>query len=170
MKDGRPSIDGDGNTADSALVMGIQMIRLGIRATTVIVAASVVIACQSTNPRPSQVVWGDRVPTALPPAVADQPVVARGSNTVTLLPISPTGAQIGVAYGYDMPHCGINSPIDVDGSFWDAVAVPADPVEFDGQPGSFRLVTATQATFTATNGKVVALTQHTGAKEFPFCF
>jgi hypothetical protein len=95
--------------------------------------------------------------------------VARGSDTITLLPISPTGAAVGVAYAYETPHCGINSPIDVDGSFWDAVGVPPDSVDFDGWPGSFRLDTPTEATFTASDGRVLHLVRHSGAKEFRLC-
>src|SRR2546426_9295769 len=91
-------------------------------------------------PTPSATAWTDRVPEAAPEVIAAQPVVARGPDSITLLPISPTGAVVGVDYAYDMPHCGINSPIDVDGSFWDAVGVPPTSVEFDGQPGKFRLV------------------------------
>jgi hypothetical protein len=109
------------------------------------------------------------VPKAAPEVIAAQSVVARGPNSVTLLPISPTGAVVGTDYGYDMPHCGINSPIDVDGSFWDAVGVPPDSVDFDGQPGTFRLVSPTEATFTASDGKILQLVRHSGAKEFRFC-
>jgi hypothetical protein len=108
------------------------------------------------------------VPTAAPEAIANQPVIARG-GTFTLLPISPTGATVGTAYGYDMPHCGINSPIDVDGSFWDAIGVAADSVEFDGHPGTFRLTSPDEALFTGSDGPVLSLIRHTGAKAFRGC-
>lgn len=117
----------------------------------------------------SPVAWGDQVPTAAPSAVANQPVVSRGSNSITLLPISPSGAAIGVTYGYDMPHCGIHSPIDVDGSFWDAIGIAPDSVDFDGQPGTFRLVSANTAEFTRADGQVLNLVRHEGSKEFRFC-
>jgi hypothetical protein len=101
--------------------------------------------------------------------VAAQPVVARGSDSITLLPISPTGAVVGVAYAYDMPHCGIGSPIDVDGSFWDGVGVAPDSVDFDGRTGTFRLASPTEATFTASDGRILHLVRHTGAKKFRIC-
>src|SRR5258706_15620328 len=77
--------------------------------------------------------WGDRVPTVRPEAEASRPIVASGSKGITLTPISPQGAAMGKPYGYDMPHCGLLSPIDVDGSFWDLAQPINDPVAFDAQ-------------------------------------
>lgn len=145
------------------------MLSRTIRLAALSIAAVVTVACQAWNPIPPPVVWTDRVPAPDPSAVAARPILARGSNTLTLLPISQTGAQIGVDYRYDMPHCGVGSPIDVNGSFWDAVDVPADPVIFDARPGVFRLVSSTTATFTATSVGVLHLVRHNGAKEFFYC-
>lgn len=161
-------LDVAGNETDKP-VMRPKMLPRAVRLAVLSMTAVVAIACQSTNPIPPRVVWTDRVPEPDSSAVAAQQVVARGSNTLTLLPISPTGAQLGVDYGYDMPHCGVGSPIDVDGSFWDAVDVPADPVTFDGQPGIFRLVSSTEATFTAPSIGVLHLVRHSGPKEFFYC-
>lgn len=137
-----------------------------MRVAALAVVMALVAGCSSLPPpTPAATAWGDKVPEA----VAAQPVVARGSGTITLLPISPAGAAVGVAYAYDTPHCGIYSPIDVDGSFWDAVGVPPDSVDFGGLPGTFRLATPTEATFTASDGRVLHLVRHTGAKEFGFC-
>jgi hypothetical protein len=146
-----------------------KLTRHALRYAAVGTIAVVALACQATTPTPPRVVWIDRVPTPAPAAVAAQPVVARGVNTLALLPISPTGAQIGVEYGYEMPHCGVRSPIDVDGSFWDPVDVLPDPVVFDGQLGTFTLVSITEATFSATSGGVLHLVRHAGAKEFFYC-
>jgi len=134
-------------------------------------AAAIAIACQAVNPAPSRspVPWGSSVPTPAPEAVASQSIVAGTSETITLLPISPTGAAVGVGYYYESPHCGILSPIDVDGSFWDAVGTGSPSVIFDGLPGTFRLDSANEATFTATDGEAVHLTRHVGAKEFGYC-
>jgi hypothetical protein len=139
-----------------------------LRAATAIVLAFVVAAC-SGRAGPSAAVWGSRVPEAGAEAVANQPVVAQHPNSFTLLPISPSGAVVGVAYGYDMPHCGILSPIDVEGTFWDAVGIAPDSVDFDGQAGTFRLLSHDQAEFTATDGRVLHLVRHQGAKAFRGC-
>jgi hypothetical protein len=142
----------------------------GITALLVILIATTTSACSTpTYPTPAPVVWGIDVPTPGPEAIDSQPVVSRREGRVTVLPISPTGAVVGIAYRYEMPHCGISSPIDVDGSFWDPVNVPADPVQFDGSPGTFRLDTRTTATFTDTNGAILKLVRHVGPKEFGGC-
>jgi len=141
-----------------------------MRAASSVIVAVIVAGCALVpDPTSSPPAWGDRVPSPAPDVIAAQPVVARGPSSITLLPISPAGAVVGVAYRYDMPHCGINGPIDVDGTFWDAVGVAPDSGDFDGQPGTFRLTSPTEATFTASDGKVLHLVRHTGAKAFRLC-
>ena len=139
-----------------------------MRAAVAIVSAVLIAGC-SLLPGPTAVVWGDHVPDPPPEAIANQPIVARGANSITLQPISPRGATVGIAYAYDTPHCGINSPIDVDGSFWDAVGIAADSVDFDGARGTFRLVTDAEAVFTRSDGRLLHLVRHQGAKEFRLC-
>jgi hypothetical protein len=114
--------------------------------------------------------WGDRVPTINPEAEANRPIVGAGPDSVTLNPISERGAVVGRAYQYDMPHCGLMSPIDVDGSFWVAARVPADPVVFDGQPGTFTLVDRSHATFRTSDGiHSVPLLRFDGPQAFRMC-
>lgn len=141
-----------------------------MRALAMTIVLVLFAACSSLPPRtPAATGWGDKVAMPAPEAAAAQPVVARGPDSITLLPISPRGAVVGVSYAYDMPHCGIGSPIDVDGSFWDATEIAPTSVEFDGQPGFFRLASPTEATFTSTTGGVLRLVRHEGAKEFRIC-
>jgi hypothetical protein len=146
------------------------MVRSTLFAGLVAVVAAAAVGCQSINPAPaaSPKTSIDGLPVA-PVAVALEPVVTNGTDSVTFLPSSPAGAVIGVVYAYDMPHCGINSPIDVDGSFWDAVGVPETSATFDGQPGTFKLDAANRASFTTTSGEAVQLVRHSGAKEFRIC-
>ncbi|MBA2382376.1 MAG: hypothetical protein H0V73_09730 [Chloroflexi bacterium] len=132
-------------------------------------AAAVLAAACALVPNPSAVPWGATVPQAAPEVVAAQPVVARGDGTVTLFPVSPKGAVVGVGYGYDMPHCGINSPIDIDGSFWDAIGEPSTSVDFDGATGLFQLVSPSEARFLPPTGRALRLARHSGAKEFGIC-
>ena len=132
--------------------------------------AALVFVAAACGPSPSPGPWGDAVLTPAPDAVARQPVLGRTPDSITLAPISPTGADIGVDYSYDMPHCGIMSPIDVDGSFWDSLENLADPVAFDGSSGVFRLTDRQTAAYATTTGKVLRLSRHEGSKTFQFCF
>jgi len=132
-----------------------------------VLASAVVLGGCAASPAHSPPVasWGVDVPEA---TVAN-PVVGRSRDSITLLPVSPRGATVGVDYAYDMPHCGIHSPIDVDGSFWDAVGIDPGSADFDGTLGTFRLVTPHEATFTRRDGAVLQLVRHAGAKSFGFC-
>ena len=145
--------------------------RLATRAAISILVAIMAAACTTSVPPPAPlaVAWGDRVPTAAPEAVAAQPVVTTGPENISLLPISPVGAVVGISYAYDMPHCGINGAIDVDGSFWDAVGIPPNSVDFDGRAGRIRLTSPNEADFTADNGRVLHLIRHAGPKAIPYC-
>ena len=136
-----------------------------MRIVAAVLLATVLTGCDAE----SAVVWEQHVPSPPPEAIENQQVIARGINTITLLPISPRGAVVGVAYGYDMPHCGIASPIDVDGSYWDPLVRPPDPTEFDMQTGTFRLVSPNEAVFTTQDGRRLELIRHSGPKEFGLC-
>ena len=136
-----------------------------IRVAATVLLATVVAGC---DPEYS-VVWEQHVPSPAAEAIENQEILARGPNTITLMPISPRGAIVGVAYSYDMPHCGIASPIDIDGSFWDPLVPPADPTQFDMQSGTFRLLSPNEAVFTILGGDRLELTRHAGAKAFGLC-
>ena len=164
-------IDDDPGNRDSDPVMRPQWLGTVVRTTSLAVAVLIATACSpGSMPTPSASPWAGSVPTPAPDQVVAQPVVARSANSITLLPISPKGAAIDVSYAYDMPHCGLGSPIDVDGSFWDAAVLPLDPVQFDGRPGGFRLTSPTEAVFRALDGSELRLVRHTGAKEFLLCY
>jgi hypothetical protein len=113
--------------------------------------------------------WGDSVPTPDPSVEAARLIVAQTPEGVTLQPISIRGAELGRPYRYTIPHCGLMSPIDIDGSFWGSVTQPPDPAVFDGQPGVFVVETPSTATFTTDLGESVRLARHDGAKAFPLC-
>ena len=131
--------------------------------------AAFVFVAAACGPSLSPAPWRDAVLTPAPDAIARQPVLGRTPDSITIAPVSPTGAAIGVDYLYDMPHCGIMSPIDVDGSFWDSVENLEDPVAFDGSSGVFRLIDRQTANYTKTSGEVLRLSRHEGSKTFQFC-
>ena len=131
----------------------------GIRRLVLLVSVLLLAACSpAPGPHPSAPSADD---------LANRQVVARGANSITLLPASPKGAVLGVEYDYTMPHCSMLGPVDVDGSFWDAK--PGDGSGVDGMPGVFRLVTPNDAQFTTDKGASFGLTRHDGAKQFTIC-
>lgn len=92
----------------------------------------------------------------------------------------PSSVQIeeGVAYRFTLGHCGLLSPVDVDGSFWDAVdGVDAAGASLDlGSDGEMINATAgllvvidDEARFRTETGSVVRFERHIGEKEFPGC-
>lgn len=92
----------------------------------------------------------------------------------------PSSAPIdeGVAYVFSLGHCGLHSPVDLDGSFWDAVdGTTADgaalDLETDGEminatPGVI-VVIGDEARFRTESGSLVRFARHAGEKEFPGC-
>lgn len=83
-----------------------------------------------------------------------------------------------VPYRFSLGHCGLHSPIDVDGSFWD----PVDGVTATGAAidlaGDGEMINSTlgtivvigdEARFRTGSGSVLRLERHDGEKEFPGC-
>ena len=94
--------------------------------------------------------------------------------------LAPVSAPIepATAYRFSLGHCGLHSPIDVDGSFWDPVdgltgggaplELEADPEMINATAGFF-VVIGDEARFRTETGSVVSLERHDGPKEFPGC-
>jgi len=102
--------------------------------------------------------------------------------------LGPTGGTIfdpssaplvdAVVYRFSLGHCGLHSPVDLDGSFWD----PLDGVGPNGQPLALEtdseMINATagvivviedEARFRTESGSVIRFARHDGEKEFPGC-
>jgi hypothetical protein len=84
----------------------------------------------------------------------------------------------GVAYAFSLGHCGLYSPVDVDGAFWDALdgtdasGAPLD-LETDSEminatAGSIVIV-GDELRFRTETGSTVRFARHAGEKEFPGC-
>lgn len=101
-----------------------------------------------------------------------------GPNGETIF--EPVSADIeeGVAYRFNLGHCGLQSPVDIDGSFWDEL----DGVTANGQPFDLRqdgeMINATagvvvvigdEARFRTESGSIIRFARHEGDKGFPGC-
>ena len=101
-----------------------------------------------------------------------------GPNGGTVFDPQSDAIEEAVAYRFSLDHCGLHSPIDVDGSFWDPVdgstAAGAElDLANDGEminaTWGIIVVIGDEARFRTASGSVVRLERHEGDKEFPGC-
>jgi hypothetical protein len=122
---------------------------------------------------------GDIVFSPLPATVA---VIPADIPTVSVEPESVDELEIGQPLDHTLGHCGLWSPIDLDGSLWQAIGgVKADGsaiVEGDDEaigelinatPGVFVLVAEDRAHFATVTGSILELVRAPGAVDVPLC-
>ena len=114
----------------------------------------------------------------LPAGIAGIPGATEPS--VELSPATPSGElEVGVPRDFRLGHCGLISPIDIDGSLWDPVAGhdgAGGPLT-DDQVGDLINGTRTVVVLTDQNtlvmqtehGAVVTLTRHDGPRDYLLC-
>lgn len=80
----------------------------------------------------------------------------------------PAGGPVAA---FSLGHCGLDSPIDFDGSFWDPVGpVDGDAAEaINSASGTITLLAPDLAEFRAPSGFVVRLQRHEGRKSLFGC-
>lgn len=140
-----------------------------------------VAGCSVGGPEPSS----DLVITFLPPAQSRDLPPARpgaegrpGENGETILRPVSVGIDDGASYRFSLGHCGLLSPVDVDGAFWD----PVDAVDGAGNVVDLRtddelinqtagviIVIGDEALFRTDGGTTVRFDRHAGEKAFPGC-
>jgi hypothetical protein len=82
---------------------------------------------------------------------------------------STSGPAGGPIVAFTLGHCGVSSPIDIDGSFWDAYgAIDTRGALLNASEGQFRRLGPDEAEF-VTVGSRVSLRRHAGAKSPPGC-
>lgn len=151
-----------------------------IRRAVLLTLALILTACATpqATPEPSGAAWPAWEPArALPearPAAEGRP----GPDGGTIL--RSTSAQIatGVPYRFSLGHCGLLSPVDLDGSFW----APIDGTSANGRPvdleADSEMINATEgivvvigdeARFLTASGSVVRFERAGPEREFPGC-
>ncbi len=113
----------------------------------------------------------------MPPAVG-QREGRPGPDGGTILVATSALIDAGVPYRFSLGHCGLFSPVDVDGAFWDAIdgvssSGGAVDLDSDGEminatPGVI-VVIGDEARFRTESGSVIRFRRHDGEKEFPGC-
>ena len=101
-----------------------------------------------------------------------------GVNGGTVFRPSSVPIEHGVPYRFSLGHCGLLSPVDVDGSFWDALdgmTAGGAPLDLEGDAemnhatdGVFAVI-GDEARFRSASGAVVRFERHPGDKEFVAC-
>jgi hypothetical protein len=143
------------------------------------------IPSQGAMPRPSSTSTPASVaPTAdpfagIPPLPGD---LRLPDGDFTVRPESARGLALNTIVPYDLGHCGLYSPVDLDGSLWEPIAGTdgeGGPVDEDdevgqlinGTPGQAILVTAQRLDWRSTQGTpvVVVFQRIPGERGYPGC-
>jgi hypothetical protein len=138
--------------------------------------ALALVACG--DPNPTDDAWAIEGPVRDLPLDLERPEGRPGPNGGTLLDASSAPIEHSVAYRFALGHCGLASPIDLDGSFWDAidgVTAGGTPLDLASDPeminatGGVIAIIGDEARFQTESGSVVRFSRHPGEKEFPGC-
>jgi hypothetical protein len=101
-----------------------------------------------------------------------------GPNGGTVLDPVSEPIEDAVAYRFSLGHCGLLSPIDVDGGYWDPLDGTTSTgaeldLESDGEminaTSGVIVVIGDEMRFRTDSGSVVRFERHPGEKEFPGC-
>ena len=101
-----------------------------------------------------------------------------GPNGGTVFEPLSDAIEHAVPYRFSLGHCGLHSPIDVDGSFWNAVeGITAAGARLDlasdgemiNATSGILVVIGDEARFRTGSGSVVRFERHPGDREFPGC-
>lgn len=146
-----------------------------------LVAVATGAACSVGAPEPSS----NLVISFLPPAQARDLPPSRpftegrpGENGETILRAVSVGLDDGASYRLSLGQCGLLSPVDVDGAFWDPIdAVDTAGVVVDlrtdaemiNQTAGVIIVIGDEALFRTEGGTTVRFDRHAGEKAFPGC-
>lgn len=189
-----------------AMIVGLRPSPLAGLALTLI--AIVVAGCAATPaPTPAPTVVPTTAPVSIPepsvaPSVPATPTVGPtpaftgdpfagalplpddlrlGQGDIAVAPVSPTGLATGLAMPFDLGHCGLFSPVDLDGSLWEPVGGvdrqggPIDTAAevgdlINGTPGAVMLVSPERLDWRATSsGVVVVFRRLPGGRDYPGC-
>ena len=139
------------------------------------IAASAV-GCASTETVEFQP-WPPEEPARPLPALGEYAGVPGPDGGTILEPASVALAE-GTSYEFSLGHCGLLSPVDLDGSFWDATEgrredgtlmnLETDPEAINATAGVIAVV-GDEARFRTESGGVIRFERHAGTAEFPGC-
>jgi len=133
-------------------------------------------ACGGPVPSQSPMKVAPPPPTLLPLPANLSGIPENEQFTSEVAPRTPSGELVaGEARDYTLGHCGLSSPVDIDGSLWDPIGSAA-PLT-DVHEGELINSTATQVVLVDENtmamttpaGAVITLTRHDGPRRYYLC-
>jgi len=167
--------------------------RPSVLAGPVIILVAVLTAACTTDPVPSRTPVPTAVPTtgatplpSTPPdlfagALPLPPDVLLPQGDFRVSPESPPGMPIGTPVPFDLGHCGLYSPVDLDGSLWEPVGgvdSQGGPIDTDEEIGPLINATRGEAMLVARErldwragrgGVVVVFRRLDGPRDYPGC-
>lgn len=142
-----------------------------------LVVVGALAACAG-EPVPSADAWTTRGAVRDLPVDLERAEGRRGSTGGVLFEPSSVPIDHGAPYRFSLGHCGLASPVDVDGSFWDPIDgegsggaplnLTADPEMINATSGIFAVIDD-EARLRTDSGAVVRFERHAGTKEFAIC-
>jgi hypothetical protein len=156
-----------------------------MRTFLIVALAVAAVACAGPTPTPTvaPTPTGASTPTALPlqslPANLSG-IPGPGDITAEVAPQSPSGElTVGVEVNYELGHCGLSSPIDVDGSLWDPIGYQTETgaPATDEQQGELInatrvvavLIDADRLVLRSDSGLSIVLERHSGPRHYFLC-
>lgn len=145
-----------------------------------LLAAVVLAACFPKEPREASSEF-DGVSTTNPRELPPSGEFADGEpgpeGGIVFGPVS-VPIDHAVAYRFSLGHCGLQSPVDIDGSFWDPLeGITSSGAELDlasdgemiNATSGVIVVIGDEMRFRTDSGSVVRFARRDGNKEFPAC-
>jgi len=115
----------------------------------------------------------DGPPRLVTVAAADTGFVATDVAEAGLIELKPSSRRAGGfgPFPFALQHCGLGSPIDFDGSFWDPVGTidMEAPEASNAIDGTLVLTSSEGAHFSTATGFELDLVRHVGSKSYPGC-
>jgi len=135
-----------------------------------------VAACGTQAPSPSPKKDGPPAPTLQPIPANLSGIPGSEEFTAQITPQSPRGElTLGEARDYTIGHCGLGSPIDIDGSLWDPIGTTAALTEdqegelINSTPTVVVLIDANTMEMATPAGALITLTRHHGPRRYYLC-
>jgi hypothetical protein len=134
------------------------------------------IACGSPSPSPAPTSTTPPSPALLPLPANLSGIPTDEEFTAEVSPQTPDGElAVGEERDYTLGHCGLSSPVDIDGSLWDPIGTAAALTEqqqgelINATPVIVVLVDESTMHMRTPAGALITLARHDGPRRYFLC-